>query len=268
MHYQVKSKRAFTLIEVLVVVAIIALLVSILLPALNRARDQGKSTQCLNNLRQIGTTMAYYATDSKDYIPPFTYPITFRFKNNANTYPDPYWFQVLPWKYLANQYKVVTCPADNLDQARRIGRTGFPELNGGSPQITYSYAMNDTIPTAKNETYRQMAAQGLLRDSTVRYTPTFLPRLKRPGQTAYLIETLQHNLLAGQSQLRQYRRDHGGIKDRANLLFADNHGESKEFKTIWYGDFATGNPQPENKWPGRFRQLWFGDPTATSRILY
>ena len=60
---------AFTLIEVLVVVAIIALLVSVLLPALRAARESAKVTICKANSKQIGTMIAEYRADYKGYVP-------------------------------------------------------------------------------------------------------------------------------------------------------------------------------------------------------
>ena len=65
-------KRAFTLIELLVVVSIIALLVSILLPALAKAREQAKRTMCLNNQRSIVAALVTYATEWNDNFPPGT----------------------------------------------------------------------------------------------------------------------------------------------------------------------------------------------------
>src|SRR4029078_3041689 len=57
--------RAFTLIEILVVVGIIALLVSILLPSLSRAREQARSTVCRSNLKQLMMGQIFYVTDHK-----------------------------------------------------------------------------------------------------------------------------------------------------------------------------------------------------------
>jgi len=64
-----KRKEGFTLIELLVVVAIIALLISILLPSLARAREQAKRTVCSNNLRSLTTASKVYARDHNDFWP-------------------------------------------------------------------------------------------------------------------------------------------------------------------------------------------------------
>src|SRR3972149_2245949 len=72
-HYSPpKSDRraGFTLIEVLVVVSIIALLISILLPSLARARDQARAAVCLSKLRQMGIGTVSYANSYREYIPP------------------------------------------------------------------------------------------------------------------------------------------------------------------------------------------------------
>jgi prepilin-type N-terminal cleavage/methylation domain-containing protein/prepilin-type processing-associated H-X9-DG protein len=63
------SKRGFTLVELLVVIGIIALLISVLLPALNKAREQAKRTQCLSNLRTMGQFINMYANANKGAVP-------------------------------------------------------------------------------------------------------------------------------------------------------------------------------------------------------
>ncbi len=63
------KRRAFTLIELLMVVAIIGLLVGILLPALSRSRQLGRSTQCLANLHSLGTAVLMYADTNDGRLP-------------------------------------------------------------------------------------------------------------------------------------------------------------------------------------------------------
>jgi prepilin-type N-terminal cleavage/methylation domain-containing protein len=63
------SEGGFTLVELLVVIAIIALLMAVLLPALNKAREQGKRAVCLSQIKQLGVAWYLYCDDNKEKIP-------------------------------------------------------------------------------------------------------------------------------------------------------------------------------------------------------
>ncbi len=65
----VAQRRAFTLVELLVVIALIAVLAALLLPALAKARERTCSTQCAGNLREWGLAYGMYADDNDDFLP-------------------------------------------------------------------------------------------------------------------------------------------------------------------------------------------------------
>src|SRR3954451_20440222 len=113
-------QRAFTLIEVLVVIAIIAILAAILIPSLKSALEGAKATKDLSNLRQIGALMQSYLND-KDQVLPLT-----------TTWPGTSPAPVLYPKY-ASTTKIFQSPFDKRTPS---------EANDGTAPVSYSINRN------------------------------------------------------------------------------------------------------------------------------
>lgn len=68
-HIHIKQQYHFSLIELLVVISVIAILAGLLLPVLNKTRETGYRTDCMNNLRGVGQALQMYLNDSGDIMP-------------------------------------------------------------------------------------------------------------------------------------------------------------------------------------------------------
>ncbi|HZZ44227.1 MAG TPA: type II secretion system protein [Tepidisphaeraceae bacterium] len=135
-----KRRRGFTLVELLVVIGIIALLISILLPALSSARKAAATVKCASSLREIGNAMQMYSLDNKGYAAPG------KLIGVYNGVTNPFWFNFLAKYVTKTKLGNAATNGQDVADAQHTVLWGCPAWDGYTAYSTYAGAANQTQP--------------------------------------------------------------------------------------------------------------------------
>jgi prepilin-type N-terminal cleavage/methylation domain-containing protein len=205
-----ESRRAFTLIELLTVFAIVALLAALLLPAMSRGRETARRIVCMNNLRQWGLATQLYAADHGDFLPPDGTP------NPGESSTNTGWYIQLPRQIDLPRYHDMpwrTNPAVPPGTALWICPANTRRSNGRN---LFHYCLNEHVNgTAGNA------------------RPVRLGDLPQPTELVWLFDSKNLPAVGYWGYVHTNLHHHG-----AQFAFIDGH--AARFRSAEYWDFSTG----------------------------
>ncbi|MBN1764626.1 MAG: type II secretion system protein [Sedimentisphaerales bacterium] len=225
-----RCKNGFTLMEVLVVISIMALMVSLLMPALNQARYQGKNVKDLSNLKQVGISAWMWADDNDDRsLPPEWYENDGLAKITGVKFEDAY----NPATVFSSQQteSLYACPLSSPVQ-----------FYGSNPPEIISYGINGCLALKETgSTYQH--------EQFVYLSGRKLTTVKNPATTNHFMchekwivlgdvnfdPQMDPAILPDPTQTRWHKIPSGEFYGTSNIVWLDGHvsGEPEDFEIRW-----------------------------------
>jgi len=214
------ARPAFTLIELLVVIAIIGILAAMLLPALARAKESGKSIACNNNLRQLGMAMQMYVGDNQGTLPPHII---------SSRWPDKF------FENYGKNVKVLLCPSEITNAPLTIGPSN--NVADGVPRSYFINGWNDYfknhLDDADFNLYMSGNYQNGLKESQIIHpSDTIVLGEKEAFRGDFYMDMLAGNgddFAGAVAQDRHAGRGHGSQTGGSNNTFADGSARFYKF---------------------------------------